>query len=69
MDREIELVITGYLTALKEYMRKNNLIFGIVVNKIDPDDSRLAVIKKDTYRNENPDGIQISLTELNKGLI
>lgn len=69
MDRETELVIVGYFTALRELMRKNNLIFGIVVNKIDPDDSRLAVIKKDTYRNEKPDGIQISLPELNKGLI
>ncbi len=46
MDRETELVIVGYFTALRELMRKNNLIFGIVVNKIDPDDSRLAVIKK-----------------------
>lgn len=69
MDRETELVITGYLTALKEHMRRKGLIFGIVVNKIDPDDSRLAVIKKDTCWNEKPDGIQISLPELNKGLI
>ena len=49
-------------------MRESGLIFGIVVNKVDPDDSRLAFVKKDTYLNEKPDGIQISLTELNKGL-
>lgn len=69
MDRETQEVISGCLEILKSTMRESGLIFGIVVNKVDPDDSRLAFVKKDTYRNEKPDGIQISLTELNKGLI
>lgn len=69
MDKETQEVISGCLEILKSTMRESGLIFGIVVNKVDPDDSRLAFVKKDTYRNEKPDGIQISLTELNKGLI
>lgn len=69
MDKETQEVISGCLEILKSTMRESGLIFGIVVNKVDPDDSRLAFVKKDTYRNEKPDGIWISLTELNKGLI
>ena len=69
MDKETQEIISGCLEILKSVMQESGLIFGIVVNKVDPDDSRLAFVKKDTYRNENPDGIQISLTELNKGLI
>lgn len=69
MDKEMREVISGLLEVLKSIMQENDLIFGIVVNKVDPDDSRLAFVKKDTYRNEKKDGIQISLTELNKGLI
>lgn len=69
MDKETQEVISGCLEILKSTMLESGLIFGIVVNKVDPDDSRLAFVKKDTYRNEKPDGIQISLTELNKGLI
>ena len=69
MDKETQEVISGCLEILKSTMRESGLIFGIVVNKVDPDDSRLAFVRKDTYLNEKPDGIQISLTELNKGLI
>lgn len=69
MDKETQEIISGCLEILKSTMRESGLIFGIVVNKVDPDDSRLAFVKKDTYRNEKPDGIQISLPELNKGLI
>lgn len=69
MDKETQEVISGCLEILKSTMRESGLIFGIVVNKVDPDDSRLAFVKKDTYLNEKPDGIQISLPELNKGLI
>ncbi len=69
MDKETQEIISGCLEILKGTMRESGLIFGIVVNKVDPDDSRLAFVKKDTYRNEKPDGIQISLPELNKGLI
>ena len=69
MDKETQEIISGCLEILKSTMRESGLIFGIVVNKVDPDDSRLAFVKKDTYRNEKPDGIQISLPELKKGLI
>lgn len=69
MDKETQEIISGCLEILKSTMMESRLIFGIVVNKVDPDDSRLAFVRKDTYRNEKPDGIQISLTELNKGLI
>ena len=69
MDKETQEIISGCLEILKITMRESGLIFGIVVNKVDPDDSKLAFVKKDTYRNEKPDGIQISLPELNKGLI
>ena len=69
MDKETQEIISGCLEILKSTMRESGLVFGIVVNKVDPDDSRLAFVKKDTYLNEKPDGIQISLSELNKGLI
>ena len=69
MDKETQEIISGCLEILKSTMQESGLIFGIVINKVDPDDFRLAFVKKDTYPNEKPDGIQISLTELNKGLI
>jgi hypothetical protein len=69
MDKETQEIISGCLEILKSTMKKNGLILGIVINKANPDDSRLAFVKKDTYQNEKPDGIQISLAELNKGLI
>lgn len=69
MDKETQEIISGCLELLKSTMKENGLIFGIVVNKVDPDDSRLAFVRKDTYLNKKPDGIQISLPELNKGLI
>lgn len=69
MDKETQEIISGYLEIMKSTMKENGLIFGSVVNKIDPDDSRLAFVRKDTYMNEKPDVIQISLTELNKGLM
>lgn len=69
MYKETQEIISGCLEILKSTMKESGLIFGIVVNKIDPDDSRLAFVRKDTYRNEKPDGIQVSLTELNNGLI
>ena len=69
MDKETQEIISGCLEILKSTMRESGLIFGIVINKVNPDDSRLAFVKKDTYKNEKPDGIQISLPELNKGLM
>ena len=69
MDKETQEIISGCLEILKSTMRESGLIFGIVINKVNPDDSRLAFVKKDTYQNEKPDGIQISLPELNKGLM
>ena len=66
MDKETQEIISRCLEILKSTMQKSVLIFWIVINKVDPDDSRLAFVKKDTYKNEKPDGIQISLTELNK---
>ena len=69
MDKETQEIISGCLEILKSTMHKSGLIFGIVINKVNTDDSRLAFVKKDTYQNEKPDGIHISLTELNNGLI
>ena len=69
MDKETQEIISGCLEILKSTMLESGLIFGIVINKVDPDDSRLAFVKKDTYQNEKPDGIQISLPELNKGVM
>jgi hypothetical protein len=59
-----------HLGFIKEHMKNNGLIFGIAVDKKDINNSKLCFIDKERYlKNDERDGIMISLSDLNKGLL
>lgn len=59
--QEIEVV----LSLLKGVMTRNNLMFGIIVDKNDFNKSQIAFLDKNSYRLGKKDGIMISLDEMN----
>ncbi len=58
-----------HLSILKEAMKREGLIFGIAVDKKEPNNSLLCFIDKEQYFKGKHDGISVSLTDLNRGLI
>lgn len=58
-----------HLSMLKEATKKEGLIFGVAVDKNEPDNSLLCFIHKEQYFKGKHDGISVSLAELNNGLI
>ena len=51
-------------------MSDEKLIFGIVVNREDVNESKLAIIDREKYLKTGiADGFFVSLSELNKGLL
>jgi hypothetical protein len=59
-----------YLSALKTQMKKDGLIFGIVSDMQDVDKSKLCIIDKEKYLNSRlADGLMISISDLNDGLL
>lgn len=56
------------ITLLKTVMKEEGLIFGIVVDHKNPEESKLAALSKEDLRAGKKDGITVSLDELNKDL-
>lgn len=70
MGKEKKEVISALITLLKAEMQKENLMFGIVVDRSDVDNSKLAFMDKDRYLKTGlAEGVFISITDLNKGLL
>ena len=57
------------LSLLKTVMQEEELVFGIVVDKKDPNKSQLAALSKHELQKGKMDGTTVSLDELNKGLL
>lgn len=70
MTADTKQYIQLHLSLLKEAMKKEGLIFGIAVDKNEPNNSRLCFIDKKQYLTmAKHDGIIVSLQDLNNGLI
>lgn len=70
MTADTKQYIQLHLSILKEALKKEGLIFGIAVDKDEPNNSRLCFIdKKQLLTRAKHDGIMVSLMDLNDGLI
>lgn len=69
MTEDTKQMIQLHLSALKQTMRKDGVIFGIMVDKKDFDKSRLCFLDKESLKQGNHDGITVSLQDLNGGLL
>ena len=62
--------IAMHLSVLKNVMSDEKLIFGIVVDRKDVNESKLAIIDREKYLKTGiADGFFVSLSDLNKGLL
>lgn len=70
MDKENKEYIQLHLSILKEAMKKEGLILGIVVDYKDANNSRLAFVDKEKYLKTGiADGVFVSITDFNEGLL
>ena len=70
MDEEIKSIIMLHINMLKTQMEKDGVMFGIIVDRNDANNSKLAFIDKEKYeRTGLADGFSISISELNNGLV
>lgn len=70
MKEETKQYITMHLSVLKNVMSDEKLIFGIVVDRKDVNESKLAIIDREKYLKTGiADGFFVSLSDLNKGLL
>lgn len=67
MSQEAKDEINLMFNMLKTTISRNGAMFAILVDKKDPNQSRIAFVDKEEYfKNGKIDGIQISLDEMNK---
>lgn len=70
MDKDIKSIVSLHLSMLKKQMKNDGIIFGIIVDKKDYNNSKIAFIDKEKYlRTGLADGFSISITELNEDLL
>ena len=70
IDEEVKKTILLYISMLKTQMEKDGIIFGIIVDRNDVNNSKLAFVDKEKYFMEClADGFFISISELNEGLL
>lgn len=69
MKDETKEFIQMHVSILKEAMKTENIIIGFAVDNNDVDNSKLCFLDKEEFEKGNKDGIMISLSELNRGLI
>ncbi len=60
--QEVEVV----LPLLKTTMQRNNMVFGIMVDKEDYNKSQIAFLDRDKIRIGEKDGIMVSIDEMNR---
>lgn len=68
-NTEKEIFVNLHLQILKQAMKEEGLIFGIVVDKNDLNNSKLAFVDKNKLAAGITDGITVSITDLNEGLL
>lgn len=66
MKQDVKEEVEVVLSLLKTIMSRNNLVFGIMVDKKDGNKSQIAFLDKDSLMQGRQDGILVSLNEMNK---
>lgn len=70
LKEETKQYIAMHLSVLKNVMSDEKLIFGIVVDRKDVNESKLAIIDREKYLKTGiADGFFVRLSDLNKGLL
>lgn len=69
MTVEQKQLIQMQVSVLKQTMKKEGLVFGILVNKEDYDKSSICFMDRQALSRGERTGIVIGLEELNRGLI
>ena len=70
MKEETKQYIAMHLSILKNVMSDEKLIFGIVVDRKDVNESKLAIIDREKYLKTGiADGFFVSISDLNKDLL
>lgn len=69
MTDETKETICAAMTILKTAMQRENCIFGIEVDKKDPNNSKLCFVDKCCIKGGKIKGFSMSLDELNRGLV
>lgn len=69
MTVEQKQLIQMQVSVLKQTMKKEGLVFGILVNKEDNDKSSICFMDRDALVKGERTGIIIGLEELNRGLV
>ena len=70
MKEETKQYIAMHFSVLKNVMSDEKLVFGIVVDRKDVNESKLAIIDREKYLKTGiADGFFVSLSDLNKGLL
>ena len=69
MTVEQKQLIQMQVSVLKQTMKKEGVVFGIVVNKEDVDKSAICFLDKKALANGDKVGLVIGLEELNGGLV
>lgn len=70
LKEETKQYIAMHLSVLKNVMSDEKLIFGIVVDRKDVNESKLAIIDREKYLKTGiADGFFVSLSDLNKDLL
>ena len=69
MTVEQKQLIQMQVSVLKQTMKKEGLVFGIVVNKEDYDKSSICFMDRQALTRGEREGIVVGLEELNRGLI
>lgn len=66
MTEETKKFLQLHFTILKQAVKDDGCMFGILIDDQNPEDSKLVVMDREKYlRNGERDGFSISLTELN----
>ena len=70
MSEETKEYIKLHVEILKESMKKEGLLFAILVDKKDFDNSSICIVDKESLISKGKtEGIKFRLDELNKGLL
>lgn len=69
MTEDTKQMIQLHLSMLKQTMKKESVVFAIMVDKKDFDKSRLCFIDKESLKYGKHDGITVSLQDLNENLL
>ena len=70
LKEETKQYIAMHFSVLKNVMSDEKLVFGIVVDRKDVNESKLAIIDREKYLKTGiADGFFVSLSDLNKGLL